>query len=107
MGATIEEQAAFEAGFAEMLLAIKAGDFPTHSSVGEKLETLFDLAKKSERVAVHHRAANLEIDRTVSTERTCAQIPVQRFMGGIAALLSYSKACRDRGVMPGDHVKFG
>jgi hypothetical protein len=102
MDATPEEKSAFDEGFSEMLGALRAGDIPPGDSIGKELQTLFDLAPKSERVAVHQRGADLEIGQTVSAERSQAQIPTCRFRGKMAALLGYAKACRAHGFKPSD-----
>lgn len=105
MKPTDEEKAAYETGFSSMWETLRGGEIPPHDFIATELQTLFTLASKSERTQIMQRGANLEIDKTVSTERSCAQVPACRFHGSMAALLEYSKACRASGYMPGD-VKF-
>jgi hypothetical protein len=93
------EKAAFDAGHAEMVEALRAGNVPTSAALGAELESLFRLSKKSETVqAVERDPDSMEVVRTISQTRNRGQAPTQRFFGKITALLDYAAAIRAKGV---------
>lgn len=105
MKSTNEETAAYQEGFRGMMESLRKGDLNDAEGLRKELDTLFSLSKEAERVTYVGRREDLEIDRTVSTVRTRAQVPAQRFFGEVSALVQYAKACRAKGLIPQD-VKF-